>query len=134
MTAVLSPSKLFGSILDAWSYVINQSVDESFILSILALPISLAFSFINTKPFEIWFASLWGLGIFKFSLTILSGCVAFINANLVGSTPVFGLELAYAIGAPIIAGIIAKGGGDGLLALMAQVSTELTGLMKPAIK
>jgi hypothetical protein len=139
VTFVNDPDKwirnnLFGSILDAWSYVINQSVDESFILSILALPISLAFSFINTKPFEIWFASLWGLGIFKFSLTILSGCVAFINANLVGSTPIFGLELAYAIGAPIIAGIIAKGGGDGLLALMAQVSTELTGLMKPAIK
>jgi hypothetical protein len=137
VTFVNDPEKwirnnLFGSILDAWSYVINQSVDESFILSILALPISLAFSFINTKPFEIWFASLWGLGIFKFSLTILSGCVAFINANLVGSVPVFGLELSYAIGAPIIAGIIAKGGGDGLLALMAQVSTELTGLMKPA--
>ncbi|AFY97216.1 hypothetical protein [Chamaesiphon minutus] len=139
VTFVNDPDKwirnnLFGSILDAWSYVINQSTDESFILSILALPISLAFSFINTKPFEIWFASLWGLGIFKFSLTILSGCVSFMNANLVGGTPVWGMELSYALGAPIIAGIIAKGGGEGLIALMAQVSTELTGLMKPSAK
>jgi hypothetical protein len=125
--------KFFGAILDAWSYVINQTTDEGFILSILALPMTLAFSFINTKPLEIWFSSLWGLGIFKFSLTILSGCIAFINANLIGSVPVFGLELCYAFGAPIIAGIIAKGGGDGLLALMAQVSTELIGGMKTEV-
>jgi hypothetical protein len=117
--------KFFGSILDAWSVVIGELADEGFILSILALPIPLAFSFMNTKPLEIWFASLWGLAIFKFSMTILAAFIAFINANLSGSEPLFTLELGYAIGAPILAGVIARGGGKGIYDLTSQLSGQI---------
>jgi hypothetical protein len=123
---------LVGAILDGWSVMIGEIADEGFILSILALPIPLAFSFMNTKPLEIWFASLWGLGIFKFSLTILGAMMGFINANTSGSQPAYSLQLGYAIGAPIIAGVIAKGGGAGIYALMAQLTTDLIGLVAPS--
>jgi hypothetical protein len=125
--------KLVGAILDGWSVVVGELADEGFILSILALPIPLAFSFINTKPLEIWFASLWGLGFFKFSMTILGACLGFINANTSGSQPAYSLELGFAIGAPILAGVIAKGGGAGIYALAAQVAGEIVGFMKPSM-
>jgi hypothetical protein len=79
---------------------------------------------------EIWFASLWGLGFFKFSLTILGAFIGFINANTLGSQPAYSLELGYAIGAPILAGVIAKGGGAGVYELMAQMAGEVIGFMK----
>jgi hypothetical protein len=123
-------TSIIGAIMDGWSVMIGEIADEGFILSILALPIPLAFSFMTTKPLEIWFASLWGLGFFKFSLTILGAFLGFINASTSGSQPAFALQLGYAVGAPIVAGVIARGGGAGVYELIAQVSTEIVGFMK----
>ncbi|WP_373547081.1 hypothetical protein [Chamaesiphon sp.] len=121
-------------VLDGWTSALADTVQEGMILSIIALPIPLAFSFMNTKPLINWFASLWGLGIFKFSLTFLGALIGFIGANMAGSLPAYSLQFSYAIGAPIIAGLIATGGGVGILQLMAQLSSEMAGLLKGGVK
>jgi hypothetical protein len=132
---VKNPSKfiaegLLGTVLDAWAVIVGQTTDEGFILSIIALPLPLAFSFMNTRPLEIWFASLWGLGIFKFSLTFLGAIVNFISANSTGNEPIYGFQLSLALGAPILAGVVAAGGGAGINSLMAQAGAEMMGAMK----
>jgi hypothetical protein len=135
---VRNPSKfiaegLLGTVLDAWAVIVGQTADEGFILTIVALPIPLAFAFMNTRPFEIWFASLWGLGIFKFSLTFIGAIVNFISANSTGNEPIYGFQLSLALGAPILAGVVAAGGGSGINSLMAQAGTEMMGAMKGGV-
>ncbi len=106
------------AILDGWKVAVAAIADVALVVSILFFPITLAFSFLNTAPLQVWFSSLWAVGFFQFALTILTGAFTIINAKLGANFPLFTMELLAAIFAPAVAGVMATGGGIGVFKLV----------------
>jgi hypothetical protein len=59
----------------------------------------------------VWFSSLWAVGIFEFSLTILTKTFEYLTATYGSNISIYFLDIAVCILAPIIAGFMAAGGG-----------------------
>lgn len=122
------------AILNAWNTGIGFAAKMAFALSLMIMPIPLAFSFANTKPLEIWFSSLWAVGFFQLSLTVLTGSILIINAKLGGSIPLFSAEILIGIIAPALSGVMATGGGIGLFKLLEQIGEAAASVAGTAVK
>lgn len=126
--------ELLSTILNAWQEMIAFLSTLAFIMALLFFPIPLAFSFINASPLRNWFCSLWAIGFFQFSLTILSGMILFFNASMgAGNVPLYSMELVAAIGAPFIAAYIASEGAKGLFSLLEKAAEATIGILTKAI-
>jgi hypothetical protein len=116
--AMMLPKLLF----DGWNLAIGIAVKVAFALSLAIMPVPLALSLLYPAPLQAWFAGLWALGIFQWSLTILTGAFAIISSKLGGSAPLFLVELLAAFAAPALAAGLAASGAYGVYKLAEQGS------------
>jgi hypothetical protein len=113
------------ALFNGWKAAIATIADMAFVLSLMILPIPLCFSLLNTAPLMVWFSSLWAVGFYKFALTVLAGSFTIIAAKLGPGLPIFMFDLLTSVVAPILAGVMAAGGGIGLFKLFEQVAQAL---------
>lgn len=120
------------AIFSGWKAAVLMAADVAFALSLMILPIPLSFSLLSAAPLMVWLSSLWAVGFYQFSLTVLSGSFTIIAAKLGPGLPLFTVDLLVSLVAPILAGIMAAGGGIGLFKLFQQVATTLISLLGKA--
>ncbi|WP_373545639.1 hypothetical protein [Chamaesiphon sp.] len=115
------------AIFDACKAIVGVIAQFGFALALTIMPIPLALSIVYPAPLQAWFAGLWSLGVFQWSLTILSGAFLILNSTLGGSLPLFFTEITSAFFAPAIAGALAAGGAFGIYKLAEQAGQAVVG-------
>lgn len=104
-------SPLLSIVFSAWRSAIESAGAIAIFVSILSLPIPLCLSVFDLSPLMVWFSSLWAVGIFQFSLTILTKTFEYLTAQYGSNISIYFLDIAVCIFAPVIAGFMAAGGG-----------------------
>jgi hypothetical protein len=104
-------SPVLSIIFSGWRSVIESIAPIAIFVSILSLPIPLCLSVFDLSPLMVWFSSLWAVGIFEFSLTILTKTFEYLTATYGSNVSIYFLDIGVCIFAPVIAGFMAAGGG-----------------------
>jgi hypothetical protein len=83
-------------------------------LAMVMLPVAISWSLIDKSLLKKWVAGFWGVAMYGWALTILSGSFEIVNAKIGGSTPLFTAEVILALVAPFIASKAASQGAAGV--------------------
>jgi hypothetical protein len=111
-----------------WRAALNQAAQYSLFLAILSLPIPLCLSVFNISPLAVWFSSFWAVGIYQFSMTILTKSFEYYNVRFGTTISVFFVDIAICFFAPAIAGLMATGGGIGMFKAILNGAGEVAKL------
>jgi hypothetical protein len=118
-------SPLLSIIFSAWRAVIESLGAISIFVAILALPIPLCLSVFELSPLMVWFSSLWAVGIFEFSLTILTKAFEYLTVQYGSNVSIYFLDIAVCFLAPVIAGFMAAGGGIAMFKATMGMTAEV---------
>ncbi len=118
-------SPLISVIFSAWRSVIESIGVISIFVAILSLPIPLCLSVFDLSPLMVWFSSLWAVGIFEFSLTILTKTFEYLTAQYGSNVSIYFLDIGVCVLAPVIAGFMAAGGGIAMFKATLGASVEV---------
>jgi hypothetical protein len=125
----------FEMIFNGWVFATGYAADQAVLVSLLAMPIPLTMSLFNPEPLKVWFSSLWAVGIFKICMTILTKSVLYLNGIYLFQNQQFTQSILLAIFAPAIAGLMAAGGGIGVMKALGDVAGKTAQLVsKVAVK
>jgi hypothetical protein len=128
-TSMELPRMIFAALRTIWLTI----GEVALLIAVIAVPFPLAISFFNPNPLIVWHGSFWGSGIFMFSMTMIVGAMDFFQAKVGAGLPTFMIEMGVAFAAPILAGLIAAGGGIAVVQAFAQAATKVVDLGTKAI-
>jgi hypothetical protein len=113
----------------------NSTIGEfAMLLSVLSSPLPLCLSLANIKPLIGWVSTFWGGAIFTICYSILSGIYNYLNASVPQSTNLLFIDIAIAVISPMLAGVIAAGGGMSVYLAFQQAGTAVTEAAATAAK
>jgi hypothetical protein len=119
------PRLIFAALRSIW-LTIGQ---VALLLAVIAVPFPLAMSFFSPNALIIWHGSFWATGVFMFSMTLVAGVMDFFQSKVGAGLPTFMIEIAVALIAPIVAGVIAVGGGIAVVKALTQAATAVVNLI-----
>ncbi|PSB02387.1 hypothetical protein [Merismopedia glauca] len=123
------PRLIFSSLRTLWLMI----GEVALLIAVIAVPFPLALSFFNPNPLFIWQGSFWGTGVFMFSMTLIVGAMDYFQSRVGAGLPTFMMEMGVALVAPIIAGLIAAGGGMAVVQAFAQAGNKIVELGTKAL-
>jgi hypothetical protein len=118
-------SPLLSIIFSGWRTVIESIGAISIFVAILSLPVPLCLSVFELSPLMVWFSGLWAVGIFEWSLTILTKTFEYLTVQYGSNVSIYFLDIAVCFLAPIIAGFMAAGGGIAMFKATLGATTEV---------
>lgn len=125
----------FKLIFAGWVQATGYVADQAVLVSLLAMPIPLTMSLFNPEPLKVWFSSLWAVGIFKICMTILTKSALYLNGIYSFQDQQFTQSIMLALFAPVIASLMAAGGGIGVMKALGDVAGKTAELVtKVAVK
>jgi hypothetical protein len=125
----------FELIFAGWVQATGYAADQAVLVSLLAMPIPLTMSLFNPEPLKVWFSSLWGVGIFKICMTILTQSALYLNGIYSFQDQQFTQSFLLALFAPAIASLMAAGGGIGVMKALGDLAGKTAELVgKVAVK
>jgi hypothetical protein len=117
-------SPLISMIFSGWRTVVDNIAGIAVFIGILSLPIPLCLSIYEITPLMVWFSGLWGVGIFQFSLSILTKAFEYLTVSYAENVSIYFLDIGVCFLAPVLAGFMAAGGAMAMFKATVGVATE----------